>query len=168
MLPKGFKLWFCWVGPRSTELLTQTTNSFHIIDCTALSLQHFSKTYLVETGFESVPLGQKASKYAINDFCIPFILDKALWLGVKFTGFIYLCWHHCSAKPWLASSFHPKPQVYLWVKIFQEVNTRGDVTKKEVASISVKVRLNTARTYKLKRLSLVSYSGYIGSVESSL
>lgn len=142
---KGFKLywWFLWVGPWSTELLTQTTNSFHIIDCTALSLQHFSKTYLVEAGFESVPSGQQASKYTINNFCIPFTLDKGLWVGGN--SQVLSIWVGITVQPsLLASSFHPKPQVYLWEKIFQEVNMRADVTKKEVASISVKVRLNTA------------------------
>lgn len=61
-----------------------------------------------------MPSGQEASKYIINNLCIPFTLDKDLWAGEKFTGFIYLGWHHCAAKLRLASSVHPKPRVYLW------------------------------------------------------
>lgn len=96
------------------------------------------------------PQGNRLQKYTINNLCIPFTLDKAFWVGGKFTGFIYLGWHHCSAKPWLASSFHPKPQVYLWEKIFGEVNMRGDVTKEAAASFSEKVKPNIAKNYKLK------------------
>ena len=61
-----------------------------------------------------MPSRQEASKYIINNLCIPFTLDKDLWAGEKCTGLIYLGWHHCAAKLRLASSVHPKPRVYLW------------------------------------------------------
>lgn len=89
---------------QTVAVLTQAINSFHITDYTTTSQpQHFFMTYLlgivseVESGFESVPWGQQASKYNINNLCIPVTLDKAICAGGKFTGPISLGWHYFSA-----------------------------------------------------------------------
>lgn len=89
---------------QTVAVLSQAINSFHITDYTTTSQpQHFFTTYLlgivseVESGFESVPWGQQASKYNINNLCIPVTLDKAICAGGKFTGPISLGWHYFSA-----------------------------------------------------------------------
>lgn len=81
--------WFLWVGLWSTEFLTQTTNSFHVIDYTALSLQqHFFRSYLLGMGRIWISAFRPISfKVLHNNHCIPFTLDKALWAREKFIGF---------------------------------------------------------------------------------
>lgn len=61
----------------------------------------------------------------------------------KFIGFIYLGWYYCLVKFRLVSLIYFKLRVYFWVKIFEEVNMRGDVIYEEViSSIFVEVKVN--------------------------